>query len=150
MSRRQVLLAAVAVLAVLAAIIYFPWPDRSGRVQVTGTVYLNGVPLEVVRGSKIGFGPADAAGGGYSASGAIDEQGRYRLGTFKPGDGVLPGTYRVSVIAWKKVPGWRDDITYDAPVPSAVPQRYEDAETSDITVEVTPERSQTINIKLTK
>jgi flagellar basal body rod protein FlgB len=34
--------------------------------------------------------------------------------------------------------------------PSAVPKRYESVEESGNTVEVTPERSQTIDIKLTK
>lgn len=150
MSRSKVLAIAVAALALVAALLYFPWPDGSGRVQVTGTVFLDNVPLECVRGSLVGFGPADAAGGRPAASGAIDEQGRFRLGTLEPGDGVLPGSYRVSVQAYKKIPGWRDDIHYGGPVPSAVPKRYEDAGTSDILVEVTPAASQTIDIRLVK
>ena len=150
MSRDQILAVAVILLALAVAAVYVPWRGTGGRVQVTGRVLLEGVPVEAVRGSKIGFSPAEAAGGKPPANGPIDEQGRFRLGTFAPGDGVLPGVYRVSVTAYTKTPDYRDSIYFHKPLPSAVPERYCDSQTSDLIVEVTPERSQTIDIKLVK
>ncbi len=44
MSQRDGLLATVVFLALVVAVIYFPWPDRSGRVEVTGLVTLDGAP----------------------------------------------------------------------------------------------------------
>jgi hypothetical protein len=151
MSRRDGLLAAVVFLALVAAIIYFPWPDRSGRVEVTGLVTLDGAPLEVIPGSSVVFQGIDLSEGKESTvSGLIDGQSRYRVDAHRSARGVFPGRYKVSVKAWKRLPGWNPDNIYAPLPPSAVPKRYESVEESGITVEVTPERSQTIDIKLTK
>jgi hypothetical protein len=83
-------------------------------------------------------------------SGLIDGQSRYRVDVHRSARGVFPGRYKVSVKAWKRLPGWNPDNIYAPLPPSAVPKRYEDGDESGITVEVTPERSQTIDIKLTK
>jgi hypothetical protein len=153
MSQRDGLLAAVVFLALVVAIIYFPWPDRSGRVEVTGLVTLDGAPLEVIPGSNVAFEGVDLSEGKERVvSGLIDGQSRYRVDVHSSARGVFPGRYKVSVKAWKRLPGWNPDdpYAYASMPPAAVPKRYEDADESGITVEVTPERSQTIDIKLTK
>ena len=62
-----------------------------GIVDVTGTVALKGQPVE---GVTVNFHPDS---GSRAASGRTDAKGRFTLTTFNPGDGALPGTYRVSV-----------------------------------------------------
>lgn len=148
MTRERLLIICVAVLALVVGVVSMPRRDGSGRVQVSGTVLLNGEPLEAAPGSNVGFFPAEAAGGGPLAGGLIGTRGRYRIGTFAPGDGVLPGTYRVKVSAWKNQPDRRDDVYEQTLPPSAVPERYADAHTSDLMIEVSRERSQTIDIRL--
>ena len=150
MSQRDGLLATVVFLALVVAVIYFPWPDRSGRVEVTGLVTLNGAPLDVIPGSNVVFQGVDLSEGKEpTVSGLIDGQSRYRVDAHRSARGVFPGRYKVSVKAWKRLPGWNPDDPVSPPT-SAIPKRYENADESGITVEVTPERSQNIDIKLTK
>lgn len=145
------MLAAVVFLALVVAVIYFPWRDRSGRVEVTGLVTLDGAPLVVIPGSNVVFQGLDLSEGKESTvSGLIDGQSRYRVDVHRSARGVFPGRYKVSVKAYKRLPGWNPDDPYAPVPPSAVPKRYENADESGITVEVTSERSQTIDIKLTK
>jgi hypothetical protein len=149
MSRQQGLLAAVAVLAVVAAIVYFPWPDRSGRVEVTGLVTLDGVPLEVIPGSCVAFHAIDPVDGQEpTASGQIDRQGRYRIDVHRSARGVYPGRYHVGVQAWKMLPGYNPDDPYASLPPEAVPRWYQFPEESGLAVEVTTEGKQTIDLPL--
>ncbi len=60
-------------------------------VPVSGTVTLDGSPVE---GARVVFAPA---GGGKAASGVTDASGRYKLTTLDPGDGALPGNYLVMI-----------------------------------------------------
>jgi hypothetical protein len=71
--------------------------DDSGlgkRYPVSGMVTLKGEPLEK---GRIDFQPVDP-GSGRPATGTI-QAGRYSLTTLVPGDGALPGQYRVTVSA---------------------------------------------------
>jgi len=149
MTIRNFLLAAVTVLALLVAARYFrPSALPAGRVEVTGTVFLDGSPLTgmdgwVVMGLK-------EAGKGRPAAGLIDAKGRYRVDTFKRGDGLPPGRYGVAVTAWQRstAPASAAEGGLPAPASSAVPAKYEDATTSGLTVEVTSEPRQTIDLQL--
>jgi hypothetical protein len=70
--------------------------DSSGlarRYAVSGTVTYNGKPVEK---GTISFAPADA--NGRAAGGTITD-GQYSLTTQDPGDGALPGKYRVAVLS---------------------------------------------------
>lgn len=60
-------------------------------VKVTGTVTLDGKPLA---GANVTFSPKVA---GPPAFGETDEQGRFSLQTFEPGDGAISGKYLVTV-----------------------------------------------------
>src|SRR5262245_27878190 len=63
-----------------------------GLVTVKGTVTLDGQP---VPHAAVTFIPKE--GKGQQASGVTDASGAFRLETSKPGDGVMPGEYRVIV-----------------------------------------------------
>jgi len=58
---------------------------------VEGTVLLEGKP---VAGASIQF---IAQGKGRDATGQTDASGQFTMSTFKPRDGVLPGTYKVVI-----------------------------------------------------
>ena len=65
-----------------------------GRTKpVRGVVKLDGTP---VPGATVLFMP-DGQDGGRPASGFTSSDGTFRLTTFKPNDGALPGTYRVVI-----------------------------------------------------
>lgn len=64
--------------------------DGLGLVEVVGTVSLDGKPLT---SGRVSFFPEK----GRPSSGQIDSEGRYRLATYQPGDGALPGSYVVTV-----------------------------------------------------
>jgi hypothetical protein len=61
-------------------------------VKVEGVVTLDG---KAFPGATVTFLPA--AGSGKSASGLSEEDGSFRLTTFKPDDGALPGEYKIIV-----------------------------------------------------
>jgi hypothetical protein len=62
-------------------------------VKVEGVVTLDGKPFP---GATVTFLPA--AGNGRSASGLSEKDGSFRLTTFKPDDGALPGEYKITVL----------------------------------------------------
>lgn len=66
-------------------------PDRPDTVPVTGQVFFNEKPLEGAQVSFMGSGTQQAA------VGKTDAEGRFRLTTFEPGDGAIPGEHRVAV-----------------------------------------------------
>ena len=65
---------------------------KGGPVPVRGTVKLNGQPLADASVLFIAQDP-----GGKDATGFTDANGEFRLSTIKPGDGALPGKYKVVV-----------------------------------------------------
>ena len=62
-----------------------------GIVRVSGKVTLDGAPVE---GAMVTFQPEGVA---RAASGMTDASGNYKLTTLNPGDGALPGDYKVSI-----------------------------------------------------
>jgi hypothetical protein len=63
------------------------------RYPVSGTVIFKGAPVET---GQINFAPTTKEG--RAANGDI-ENGKYKLTTVNPGDGALPGSYRVSIVS---------------------------------------------------
>jgi hypothetical protein len=95
-------------------------------VPAEGRVTLDGKPLEF---GAVMVQPA----AGPAAQGRINSDGTFRLGTFKPDDGAIPGQATVRVMC-------RKDITQPggerASGPSLVPDRYTRFDTSGLTVEI--------------
>lgn len=114
-------------------------PGRPKTLPVTGVVTLDGKPLEE---ASVLFAPE---GGGRPATGLTDKEGRFRLGTFVPGDGALPGKHLVSVVK-KKTSGVLTDADglSGGVAPGGIvehwftPKRYADPKTSGLTAEVQP------------
>jgi hypothetical protein len=123
---RCVLLAALACVAGCG-------DGRPQRVPVSGTVMIDGAPLSY---GFVTFVPA----AGRSASGQLDGQGRFTLGSYEPGDGVLPGSQRVSVLA-------RESLN-DKQAKWHAPKKYKDHDSSGIVIEVT-EPTDDLKIDLT-
>ena len=61
---------------------------------VRGTVYLDGQPATELAGGTVTFNSAQLH---KSASGVIEADGTYRLGSLKADDGAIPGKYQVTV-----------------------------------------------------
>ena len=92
------------------------------RVPVGGTVFVDGAPL--THGSIMFVGEA-----GRPAGGSIDSEGHFSLTCYKPGDGAMPGHYRVKITAVESI----DDRSNRW----LAPKKYSDEKTSGIEVDVT-------------
>jgi len=125
----------------------------SDKVRVTGKVtFPDGSPLTV---GKVMF-ETDS----FAASGDLQSDGSYTLGTLKANDGIPPGTYRVSVSGATVSGGTRDISTSVAsasggvtvasvPMTMYVPAiatKYSRGETSDIICDV--KKSMTFDFKV--
>jgi hypothetical protein len=75
---------------------------------------------------------------GQAAVGEIQPDGTYRLSTFSPGDGAVPGHYKIFVIANTadptKIPGSTPGWT---PPKDLIPPKYNKVETSGLEATVT-------------
>ncbi len=132
--------------------------DSSGlpkRYAVSGTINYIGKPVEK---GTITFSPS--AKDGRVASGDIVD-GSYSLSTADPGDGALPGSYKVTVIAKEmdtselkniaKGGQFHHDAAYAKAAKNAkklVPSKYNLTDTSGLTAEVKPQ-SNHFNFDLT-
>ena len=95
-------------------------------VPVAGRVTLDGKPLE--------FGAVMVQPkAGPAAQAKINPDGTFRLGTFKPDDGVIVGPATVRVICRKDVTPPGGEQAYG---PHLIPAKYARFETSGITAEI--------------
>jgi hypothetical protein len=97
--------------------------DRPKTIPISGHVAIDGKPPG--EAGKIFFTPTEAAPG-YSkrpASGSFNAAGNYRVMSWAPDDGLVPGHYTVSI-------GVVD------PDKTAIPRRYQDSATSGLEVDV--------------
>jgi hypothetical protein len=95
-------------------------------VPAEGRVTLDGKPVEF---GAVMVQPA----AGPAAQGKINGDGTFRLGTFKPDDGAIPGTATVRVMCRKDVTQPGGEKAYG---PSLIPNRYTRFDTSGLTVEI--------------
>jgi hypothetical protein len=118
------------------------WHGQTATVPAGGTIVYRGQSLET---GIIRFIPEDIENG-REAVGDI-EDGKFTLTTdpSHPGDGVVPGAYRVAVTATKAV-STKDGL--DAMNRSIIPEVYAHPETSGIKVEVGPRRRKDLEIEL--
>ena len=103
--------------------------DRPKTIPISGVVTIDGkAPGEA---GKIFFTPTEAAAG-YSkrpASGSFNAEGHYRVMSWAPDDGLVPGHYTVSLGAVD-------------PVKTAIPRRYQVGATSGLEVDVPVDQDQ--------
>ena len=113
----------------------------SGRYPVTGRVtYPDGSPLE----AGIVIAEATIEGEPISIQGNVEKDGSFSLGADKPGDGALPGSYRVVVM-----PVSLSDSELGEGKTPAVHSKYTRFETSGFTFEVKPEEN-VLNLTVTR
>ncbi len=116
------------------------------RSLVTGTVSYNGKPISI--GSLV-FVPV---GGGPSAQGKVARDGSYEMGTFDEDDGVIPGNYKVMIVALTSSGGSglpEDEVKANNEPVSVIPEWYGDLEKSGLLVTVTADKPNTIDFPLT-
>lgn len=99
---------------------------RITLVPAEGRVTLDGKPVQF---GAVMVQPA----AGPAAQGKINGDGTFRLGTFKPDDGAIPGTATVRVMCRKDVTQPGGEKAYG---PSLIPDRYTRFDTSGLTVEI--------------
>lgn len=96
--------------------------SEAAKVPVRGKVTFKGQPL------TDGTVTFVAQGSGVTAAGAIKPDGTYELHSGKPGAGIAPGNYKVSI-----APAFYDPTTGSPPKFAA---RYQDPETSGLQADV--------------
>ncbi len=114
---------------------------RPSLVPITGTVTLNGAPVE---GAQLGFEPQGIEGYSRPSMAITDAQGKFTVGTYDKADGIPAGSYKVSVFKRDvvgKLPesyNSEDTAANIAPVTYkwTVPQKYSTTLDSGIVVEV--------------
>ncbi len=129
--------------------------DGPEMVKVSGTLTLDGEP---VAGAHIRFSPE---GKGPAAFAETDTRGRYQLRTFDPGDGAIPGKYRISVtkevtegVVEFESQQEREEYLKKNGRPTrkttnALPQKFGNPETSDLAAEISLAGSKRVDLELT-
>jgi len=100
-------------------------PCYPETAPVQGTVTLNGKPLD---SGEVQFWSDD----GPAATGRIETDGKYRLTTFQPDDGAILGGHRIAVKSLQST------LDVSGLVLFAVPEHYQDPQTSGLTANVKP------------
>ena len=102
-----------------------------GLVPVTGVVTFKGEPIGNI---NVMFEPLFD---GRIAEGTSDAEGKFELKTLYPGDGVMPGEYKVSFkYISDTIPDMPGFVGGIEPEPSPIPERYADANESGFTATV--------------
>jgi hypothetical protein len=98
----RILLAALA-LALIVPLTGCGGQEGPERIQVRGQVTYGGGPWP--KPGVLYFVPIEnAPGNTHPGLGYFDTSGSFRAQTFGPGDGLVPGTYRVRVECWEVEP----------------------------------------------
>lgn len=125
-------------------------------VKVSGAVTLDGEP---VAGAHVTFSPKTA---GPPAFGMTDEQGRFSLQTFEPGDGAIAGKYLVTVTKTTSQGGmeFEDQAAKEeylrkhggegaqVKVVNQIPDRYSDRKKSGLTAEISMGTKNHVDLEL--
>jgi hypothetical protein len=99
---------------------------RVTLVPAEGRVTLDGKPLEF---GAVMVQPA----AGPAAQARINADGTFRLGTFKPEDGAIPGSATVRIMCRKDITQPGGEMAFG---PSLIPERYNRFDTSGLAVEI--------------
>jgi hypothetical protein len=111
---------------------------RPTPVAVSGTVFFNQQPSV---GAKIMFAPQDHE---YAAVGQTDSNGRFKLQTFEPDDGAVPGKFKIAVTKFEVIELPNGGIKENF----FLPGRYRDPAKSGLVATVPPEGANDLRIEL--
>ncbi|UUO07289.1 carboxypeptidase-like regulatory domain-containing protein [Blastopirellula sp. J2-11] len=111
-----------------------------GLVPVSGRVTLDGAPLA---DATVSFIPEQ----GRPASGTTNAEGRFELTTLDPGDGVMPGDHKVTVMKYADHDAEKNPY---ARLVSLVPVHYVELKTTPLTVSVPKSGDSNVEITLAK
>jgi hypothetical protein len=107
-------------------------PTLPTAVEAKGRILLpSGQPLD---GGRVELKPTGSPG--VEAFADIEPNGTFTLMTYQPGDGAIPGSYKLTISPYN----YRSKTGSPTKIPNAasIPQRYLDAGKSDVTVEIKP------------
>lgn len=106
--------------------------DIEKTVAASGVLTFQGKPLE---NYQVIFHPKDKK---RPASARTDADGKFQLGTNRPGDGAVPGSHQVTVTyagpAVDPTPG--DEFKAIPPAKIVIPEKYGNLELSGVTQEI--------------
>ena len=113
-------------------------PGRPETAPVTGQVLADGEPLKECR---LVFAPQDHQ---YAAAGITDEAGRFSLQTFEPGDGAVPGKFKIMVMKFTVVENPNGSVTethflpdtYRDPAASGLGTIVKKGESNEVTLQI--------------
>ncbi len=91
--KRFIILATLAL--VCATVLVGCGKSRKGLVPAQGVLTLNGAPVE---GATVIFSPKTFGGEAVTSSAVTDKDGKFKMSTDKPGDGIFPSEYAVTVM----------------------------------------------------
>jgi hypothetical protein len=117
-------------------------PKGPELTRITGVVTFEGKP---VGPGTVAFLPSDPTGS--PASGTIEKNGTFKMSMFNPGDGALPGSYKVAVTVIKE-PVHGDEKGNLFPATFLSPERYMNPETSGFTITVEKRKPQDVKFEL--
>ena len=112
-------------------------PATPEVVPVTGKVLLDGQPLTVGR-------VLTTPSAGRGSNGLIGSDGTFELSTFGQRDGALIGRHKVAVVAYEGKTGGPEAGLGKL----LVPERYTNAETSGLTIDVDANEENTVVLEL--
>jgi len=111
-------------------------PNLPPTAPASGKVTYKGRPVD---GGTVRLHPV---GKGNPAAGLLDANGAFELSTYSRGDGAVIGSHKVTI----DIPPAVDGVSSPNPLP--IPKAYTDRETTPLTVEVTEEGPNVLEIVL--
>jgi hypothetical protein len=121
-----------------------------GLAPASGTVTFNDAP---VAQAMIIFSPKPGENNCRSASATTDSNGKFSMMTLQPGDGVFPASYIVTVEKTEITGDSRFDPVRKIPIDERqivdlLPVKYNNTETSDLSVTISPQGNKSLEFKL--
>lgn len=132
-TRRPLILMAILV----SAFLFGCGPKTPKAVPVRGKITLGGGAWP--KPGTVNFTPVSTGDGTRPVSADFDADGNFQTTSFTPGDGLLPGKYKISVTCWETPPSMANPKA----ARSAVPVKYQNAATSDLELPVELGKPQT-------
>ena len=117
--------------------------------EVHGTLGYRGTDT-TLPGARVELRPQNPVDNEHRVStiGIVQEDGTILFTTFKPGDGVIEGKYEVILIEPSAPLDW--DMDTQGPPPRKIPRKYKSFASSGLTIEVTPDGDNRLDIEIEK